>query len=373
MEQIKVRIDYRKVESGRRILVTSDIHGCLSHLERLLKEVDFSEKDILIIVGDMIEKGSDSLGTLRYIMKLYEAGNAIPVIGNVDALRLQIIEELNAENAESFYRYLLKLREWKGTSFYDELARECGFLIESPEELLRSKESVLAHFEKEFQFLSGLPTVVETQKFIFVHGGLPEKELSDNLKQSFRSLTKVDSFMTSTPHCYEKYVVVGHWPVSLYNCSIQQMDPIIDRQKRIISIDGGCGIKKNGQLNLLVIPDIDCRIEELSNYRYDEFPWILALDSQEASEDPINIDWGNSEIRMLAKGEEFSLIEHCSSGRRLEVPNTFLYEDKECYGFTDYRLKVTAGEKMKLICQTSRGCIVKKAGVVGWYCGRFER
>lgn len=372
MEQIKVRIDHRELESGRRILVTSDIHGCRLHLENILKEADFTTEDILIVVGDMIEKGPDSLGTLRYIMKLYEGGNVIPLIGNVDALRLQIIEELCPENVESFYQYLLELRKWKGTSFYDELARECGFVIESPEDLLRSKEKVIIHFGKEFSFLVGLPTVVETQKFVFVHGGLPQKEPEENLHQSFRSLTKVDCFMTSTPHHYEKYVVVGHWPVSLYNSSIQQMDPIIDRQKHIISIDGGCGIKRNGQLNLLVIPDINCRIDELYNYRYDEFPWITALDSQEASVDSINIDWGHSEIRMLEKGEEFSRVEHIGSGRRLDIPNSFLYGNK-CYEYTDYQLKVTAGERLKLISQTSRGCVAKKDGVVGWYCGRQNK
>lgn len=59
-------------EHNRRTIVISDIHGHRAWLEKLLKKVDFSEKDILIIVGDMIEKGPESLNTIRYIMELCE-------------------------------------------------------------------------------------------------------------------------------------------------------------------------------------------------------------------------------------------------------------------------------------------------------------
>ena len=57
-------------EHGRRTIVISDIHAHRSWLERLLKKIDFSEKDMLIILGDMIEKGPESLETIRYIMQL---------------------------------------------------------------------------------------------------------------------------------------------------------------------------------------------------------------------------------------------------------------------------------------------------------------
>lgn len=45
-----------KVGSGRRILAVSDIHGHPELLKRLLERVDFSKKDLLVIVGDIIDK-----------------------------------------------------------------------------------------------------------------------------------------------------------------------------------------------------------------------------------------------------------------------------------------------------------------------------
>ena len=74
-------------EHNRRTIVISDIHGHRAWLEKLLKKVDFSEKDILIIVGDMIEKGPESLNTIRYIMELCEKYTVYPMMGNVQRAR----------------------------------------------------------------------------------------------------------------------------------------------------------------------------------------------------------------------------------------------------------------------------------------------
>ncbi len=360
------------VETGKRILVTSDIHGYLSYFQNVLKKADFCDNDILIIVGDVLEKGPDSLGTLRYIMKLCERGNVLPLIGNVDAYRLKLIYELCEKNVTKFYNYLLKLRARQGTSFYDELARECGYTVNSAEDILLSKRDVIEHFEREFDFVASLPTIVETQNYVFVHGGLCEKRAEDNQSKDLFELTKYDAFMSVTSHVFDKYVVVGHWPVSLYSTTIQQLNPIINREKKIISIDGGCGVKDECQINLLIIPDINCSIDEVSHLSYDSLPAIRALNAQKPSSDSIHICWTNREIQMINRGDDFSYIEHKQSGRKLYVPNSYLINDTECYDYTDYMLPVEKGERLSLITETSRGCIVKKNGIIGWYCGEYE-
>lgn len=65
---------------GRRIFV-GDIQGCRVELERLLERVDFdSAADRLEPVGDLVNRGPDSLGTLR-ILRSLDAGG---VLGNHD-------------------------------------------------------------------------------------------------------------------------------------------------------------------------------------------------------------------------------------------------------------------------------------------------
>jgi bis(5'-nucleosyl)-tetraphosphatase (symmetrical) len=63
--------------------VVGDLQGCLTPLLNLLEQVDFdTKKDTLWCTGDLINRGPQSLETLRFI---YQLGNAcITVLGNHD-------------------------------------------------------------------------------------------------------------------------------------------------------------------------------------------------------------------------------------------------------------------------------------------------
>lgn len=158
----------------------------------------------------------------------------------------------------------------------------------------------------------------------------------------------------------------------LYSDTVQQLNPIVNREKRIISIDGGCGVKKEAQLNLLIIPDINCDIDEIFYKSYDEFPTIMALTPQEASSDSIHIYWMDCEIKIIERGKEFTYIEHIKTGRKLYIPNTYIRNDTEACDYTDYVLPIEKGDILALIEKNSKGCIVKKNGVIGWYFGEYE-
>ena len=107
-------------EHNRRTIVISDIHGHRAWLEKLLKKVDFSEKDILIIVGDMIEKGPESLNTIRYIMELCEKYTVYPMMGNVDLWRIQMLLTEDGSLDQELYETNERMRQyWKATFFQD--------------------------------------------------------------------------------------------------------------------------------------------------------------------------------------------------------------------------------------------------------------
>lgn len=65
---------------GRRIFV-GDLQGCRGELEALLKEVSFEQgKDRLYPLGDLVNRGPDSKGTLKLLREL----DARPILGNHD-------------------------------------------------------------------------------------------------------------------------------------------------------------------------------------------------------------------------------------------------------------------------------------------------
>lgn len=373
MKQPKTTLLKLDIPKNKRILVTSDVHGNLKFLERVLEKAGFCDDDILIIVGDIVEKGTDSLKTLRYVKSLCEKGNTIALVGNVDAWRMYIIDKLCEDNAGELFDYVVDYREWKGTSFYEELAAECGYELNSKSDVLMAKKDIISHFKSEFDFLASLPTAIETKGYIFVHGGLVERDFDDNYDASFYSMTKNDAFLERTPHNFEKYVVVGHWPVSLYNDKIQQFSPIIDKEKKIISIDGGCGIKKEGQLNLLVLPSIDCEVDEIENVYFDDLPELVALGGQKGSGEGIHIRWLDRKVTVIEQGEEYSVVEHNSTKKRLRVPTAYIYDGDNLMDYSDRSLSVESGDELTLVYEASDGIIAKKNGEVGWYYGDYAK
>ncbi|WP_435359438.1 metallophosphoesterase family protein [Haloarchaeobius sp. DFWS5] len=61
------------------IYLVGDVHGCLDALEKLLAELDPSDDDLVVFVGDLVRKGPDSQGVVE---RVREADNMISVRGN---------------------------------------------------------------------------------------------------------------------------------------------------------------------------------------------------------------------------------------------------------------------------------------------------
>ena len=59
-----------KLNDDARIIVISDIHGNLAYLRGLTDKLHLRPDDQLILLGDLVEKGPESLETLRYVMAL---------------------------------------------------------------------------------------------------------------------------------------------------------------------------------------------------------------------------------------------------------------------------------------------------------------
>jgi len=351
---------------GRRVLVISDIHGNLPLLKGVLKKADFGSDDILIVLGDMVERSTGSLETLRYVMDLSRRRTVYTVLGNCDNV-IRTFVDGGDDVPDAVFASLL--RRWGERSLAAQMAREAGVTLDSPADYPAAREVFRRAFRPEMDFLRSLPQIYVNQDYLFVHGGVPREDRLEEL-DAYRCM-KNDDFL-SQGHSFRRWVIVGHWPVTLYREDIPSAKPILLRDRHIASIDGGCTLKADGQLNALILPPEPGG--EFSYVAYDGFPVMTAGEDQESNPDSINIRYGHSLVRVLEQGGELSRCRHLESGRELEILTDYLYQGPQglyCEDSTDYRLPVRAGDRLSVVRRLSDRALCKKDGVTGWYYGKL--
>lgn len=359
--------------SGGRIIAVSDIHGYVDYLDGLLKKIAFSPQDTLILIGDLIEKGPESLKTVRYVMELCAHNQNVHVsMGNVEYHRIGAFFNDSKEGNEEFLRMLFDTKKvWKRGLFLDMLD-ELGIPIDTIRENGEPeiKKAIWDRYRKEITFLWELPAIITAGNYIFVHAGIETDDLEElRNKEAFAHL-KVDAFLNKDVH-FRKCVVVGHWPVCLYSDTCDNINPVFDYEKHIVAIDGGCALKTGAQLNALIIPRQDADMKEIRFEAFDDYPRLIADKSQKRQESTVCIRYFDCKVVILEEKGDVAQVMHESSGKVFTVPVSYLYRRKAktaCLSdFNNGYLQIEAGDELALIQETSEGAIVKKDGLIGWY------
>lgn len=127
------------------IYCISDIHGEYELFLRLLDKIKFSDSDRLIVCGDIIDKGRDSVKLAKYIFGM---PNAECIVGNHEYEFLKLYWALMKQMSDNFDEVLKRLQDYFP---YD------GCLLDW--------ETV--------DYFEALPYYIEEKDFICVHAGLP--------------------------------------------------------------------------------------------------------------------------------------------------------------------------------------------------------
>ncbi len=353
--------------SGRRIIAISDIHGNLPYLKELLKLVSLRPDDVIIIVGDFMEKGDHSLETLRYLMELKKSCELHALQGNCDSWTYEI-DNPRPQSDKYLMYYMLSTAGEKGRSFLSQMAAELNLTLDESLSFSDVRPFIRENFKPELDFIRACPHIIRTERADFVHGGLPAgpEEFWDSW-----DCMKNDFFL-SQGHKFSKWTVVGHTPSMLYGTGSACANPIFDHESKIISIDGGCSLIPVGQLNALIInPDGSFDFKS-----YDSFPVAEALDDCEGSENFCYVRWGRNKIDVLLDGGDYVEARLRENGEHIKILKSFLYRDQNgdlrARDFGYCYLSVKKGDRLSVIEDSSLGYYVKKNGTAGLYRGRVE-
>ncbi len=71
-----------------RTIAIGDVHGCATALKALLAAIDPRPDDVIVALGDYVNRGPDSRGVLDRLIELERQCKLVPILGNHDQMLL---------------------------------------------------------------------------------------------------------------------------------------------------------------------------------------------------------------------------------------------------------------------------------------------
>ena len=360
-------IDTLRLAQGQRLIAISDVHGHIRQLHALLDKVRYCDADALVFVGDYIERGAHSLPVLEFVARLFAARphNVRLLLGNWE---LYILSAIEKGDCVLLYKNRQRLLARAGNTLYGEMCARLGLDADSEAAMRAAHPKVLEKFGALIRFFLERPIVLDAGEMVFVHGGLPHGDLAALDPDHPYRCMKFDDFLWQDS-VFARPVVFGHMPVVNGRRHVPCALPYFDARRNVIGIDGGCGVKHEGQLNALLWRDgvfsCDCVSGDL--------PVVRAKSAQAESKNSLNVHYFEP-LRVLSQEGALARVRHEATGRVLWAFAGDIWQEEgiDHTETTDYALGVEAGDRLYVVRQTPRGLLAQKNGVTGWYYGAWE-
>ena len=206
------------------LFVIGDVHGEYDLFTSLVKEYDKACHQ-LVLIGDLIDRGSRSKECLLLAKDLVENNQAVCLKGNHEDIFLRFLKDPE----ERFDNYILN----GGGETIESLLHSGAVLEYSRTEISLMIQS---RYKELLIFLENLPYFYEWENFLCVHAGV-NLSLSDWTKTSHRDFLWIRKEFHEEKNKTNRKIIFGHTPTRyLYQDMIKTSLWLSDNK---IGIDGG--------------------------------------------------------------------------------------------------------------------------------------
>lgn len=207
-----------------KIFAIGDIHGCLNKLQRLINKLPVNnEIDILVFIGDYIDRGGFSKEVIDYVIELHD--------------KFKNIIFLSGNHEQMFINYLAGTEE----EMYLHNGGRATLISYGISPASSPAERKAAIPANHLNFFRSLLPYYETDAYIFVHAGLmPGLSLQ---QQTIHDLLWIRQEFISSDYDFGKRIIFGHTPLK---------SPLIESNK--IGIDTGAF--SGGKLTCVELPEV---------------------------------------------------------------------------------------------------------------------
>lgn len=229
--------------------VMSDIHGSFNQFEESLKYWN-PKKEHLVVIGDIINKGPDSLKVVQKLMQLKKDyfDKVIVTKGNHEDMLITWLynNPYNLINEKYIAPYKKTVDSFIGFE-HQNLSEEEKVKI------------LLDNNKDELKFIESLPTYHESENVIFAHAGI-NLHLKDWKKDEKYMLWEKRDFIFNNKRPGKK-VFFGHIPTNFIHNDKDNHDIWVSSDEMKIGIDGRVSL--DGQLNAIKIDNKGNILKEL--------------------------------------------------------------------------------------------------------------
>ena len=218
--------------------VMSDIHGNYSAFQKMLREINFTDDDLLYIAGDLVDYGSESM---ELICDISMRANVYSIVGDHDLEALKMLagfDKMLKSGAAPDPDFAQAMKEWAADGGAVTLE---GFrkLDEDMREGVLDYLSDMALFEE---------ITVKDENYIIVHAGIRNFSVETVLDELGPDDFIYESLDPDGEYYEDKTIIAGH----IHTNELPDPDPdMIYYGNGTIFMD--CGSDKNGTLGCLCL------------------------------------------------------------------------------------------------------------------------
>jgi serine/threonine protein phosphatase 1 len=134
-----------------KIFAIGDIHGKVGKLKRLINRLPLSENDLLVFLGDYVDRGENSFEVIEYLIELRDKRKCVFIKGNHEVMLKNFL------SGKETYLYL-----YNGGLATIRSYEKNGYDIHGNKDIPKSHN----------EFFKTLKPYYKTDNYIFVHAGM---------------------------------------------------------------------------------------------------------------------------------------------------------------------------------------------------------
>ena len=195
----KIKIEKINENDYNRIFVMSDIHGQYDLFLKMLDRIDLKREDLLVIIGDICDRGKKSYEIYMKCIKMIKLGyNLKFILGNHEDMLLEDLENDYPIRYETEYSVFRNSKYFENKDMKD-----------------WHEENFLEEIEWLVKWLKNCPLVISGNENIFVHAGLDLNKGLEKQEKETVLWTREEFWLVENVELEEykgKNIYFGHTP-----------------------------------------------------------------------------------------------------------------------------------------------------------------